>query len=330
MHVWVVVVRAIVGAVERSGASRDQFLQQARIDPGGLEDASSRLPAADYERALEAAITVTGDPAFGLHMGEQLRSVMFDVMGPLFEQAATLREMFASIGHYAPLVSAGRVPALQEGDSSAWIRLPLPDSDSAASRVTSEFVMTALLPVLKMFVGDKARPNLVSFAHEAPQYAAEYTRIFGGAERFGQNVTQMEVPRAWLDKPQPFRRPEFYAVLKAEADRTLNRLEREASLSVRIEQAMAQRGPRQSTVDEIARSLGMSTRSLRRKLQGEGVSYATLRTQHRSKEAKRMLEQPHTSIQETAYALGFDSLTAFYRAFKRWTGMTPKQYRDRF
>jgi AraC-like DNA-binding protein len=287
-----------------------------------------RLPAAHYGRAISAALTVTGDPAFGLHMGEQVRSVMFDVVGPLLEQATTLRELFEGIGRYYRLLAVGPPPELHEHDASAWIRFTPLRGDSAPIRVIAEFVMTALLPALKLFVGHDAWPSRVSFAYQAPPYAAEYTRIFGGAERFGAAFTQMEVPRAWLDRSHSYGNPELYALLKAQADRTLSRLERDASLKARIEQVLARCGSRRATLQDIASSLHMSTRSLRRGLQAEGVSYVKLRTQHRIAEAKRMLMQPNASIQETAYTLGFDSVTAFHRAFKRWTGMTPMQYRS--
>jgi AraC-like DNA-binding protein len=83
-------------------------------------------------------------------------------------------------------------------------------------------------------------------------------------------------------------------------------------------------------MDDAARALGVSARSLRRQLAAEGVSYSELVERARVAAAKRMLRDPRTSIQEAAYAMGFAAPAAFHRAFKRWTGMTPKQYRASF
>jgi AraC-like DNA-binding protein len=83
-------------------------------------------------------------------------------------------------------------------------------------------------------------------------------------------------------------------------------------------------------MDEVARELGMSARSLRRRLQSEGISFSDLVTRNRVVTSKRLLEQPGASIQEIAFAMGFASPSAFHRAFKRWTGLTPKQYQDSF
>ncbi len=330
MQVSILMVRALIGVIERAGASRGRFLSLAGIDPQLIEDRDARLRAIDYVRAIDAALTVSGDPAFGLHMGEQVRPVMFDVIGPLAEHAATLRQSVETIVRYARLLAEGYEPELHEHGEAAAIRFPSLSGNVAAVRVTAEFVMTALLSTLPLFAGAGARPTRVSFAYEAPPYVAEYARIFDGVACFGRDFTQMELPRAWLDKPQPYRSPELYALLQTQADRTLGRLERDAPLKARIEQVLAKAGPRQPTMDEAARELDMSARSLRRRMLAEGVSYGELVTRNRMNAAKRMLERPGASIQETAYAMGFATPAAFHRAFKRWTGMTPKQYQESF
>jgi AraC-like DNA-binding protein len=330
MHVSIVMVRALVGALERAGVSRDRFFTEAGLDPLWIDDATRWLTLPEYMRAIEAGLTVSGDPALGLHLGEHVRPVMFDVVGPLAEHAATLRETFESIVQYARLITAGDQPELHEQGDLARMRFPSLRGNDVATRVTAELVMTALMPMLKMFLGATARPTRVAFAYEAPAYAAEYKRIFGGIERFDQPCTLLEFPRTWLDKAQPHRNPELFALLKSQADRTLGRLERDVPLSERIEQILARQEAQWLTMHEVARQLGMSARSLRRRMRTEGVSYSALIERHRMNAAKRMLEKPNVSIQETAYALGFESTAAFHRAFKRWTGMTPKQYRDSF
>jgi AraC-like DNA-binding protein len=119
-------------------------------------------------------------------------------------------------------------------------------------------------------------------------------------------------------------------VLKEQADRSLLRLERDGSLRVQIERIMAEHGPLPLTMENAACELGTSARSLQRRLLAEKLNFAELVTRHRVDVAKRMLERPSASLQATAYDMGFASASAFHRAFKRWTGMTPKQYQDSF
>lgn len=323
-------VRALVGVIERAGVSRDRFLSVAGIDPRSIDDGDLRLPAVDYRRSVEAALVVTGDAAFGLHMGERASSVMFDVVGPLIERAATLREGVEMMARYSRLVAEGHEPELHERDDVAMIRFPSLRGDLPVERLTAEFVMTALLPMLRQFGGDEARPTRVGFAYTQPAHVAEYRRIFGDAARFEQAFTELEFSRVWLDKPQLYKSPELYALLKTEAERTLGRLERDAPLRERIERILAKHGPRELTMDDVASELKLSARSLRRRLLAEGVRYGELVTRNLMNAAKRMLEHPGVSMKETAYALGFASSAAFHHAFKRWTGMTPKEYRDSF
>jgi AraC-like DNA-binding protein len=330
MQVSIAMVRALVGVIERSGADRERFLSAAGIDARLIDDRDARISVVHYLRAVDAALRVSGDPALGLHMGEQARSVMFDVVGTLAERAATLRESIQAAARYARLLAEGHDPELHETGELAVIRFATLRGDVAAARFTAEFTMASLLIVLRQFAGDAARPTLVSFAYPAPPHVAEYARIFRGAERFDAAFTEMQFPRAWLDKAQLFQSPELYALLKSEAERTLGRLDRDAPLSARIEGILARHGPQPITMEAVARELDMSARSLRRRMRAEGVRYDDIVTRSRTGLAKRMLETRSLSLQEIAYAMGFSSPAAFHRAFKRWTGKTPKEYRDSF
>ncbi len=329
-------VSVLAGVVERAGGRRDRFLGEARIEPGWLEEGTRRLSLDEYFHTVDAAITVTGDPAFGLHMGEQARSAMFGVVGSLAEQAGTLRQCVEAMERYARLLADGGFePELREQGETAAIRFPAMRGDQnprrmAAERMTAEFVMTALSFTLPVFAGGSARPTQVRFAYAEPPYVAEYRRIFGSAARFGQEFTELLFPRAWLDETHRYHSPELYSVLKDQADRSLARLERDGSLRVQLERIMAKHGPLPLTMEGAARYLRMSARSLQRRLTAEGLIFAELVTRHRVDVAKRLLGRPKASLQETAYEMGFASVTAFHRAFKRWTGMTPKQYQDSF
>jgi AraC-like DNA-binding protein len=170
----------------------------------------------------------------------------------------------------------------------------------------------------------------VSFAFSAPAYVAEHERIFGRTVRFDQPVTQVCFPRAWLDRPQLYRSPELHSLLKTQAERTLGRLERDAALAERVDRVLEAHSPRSVTMEEVARELRISPRSLRRQLAAEATRYGDLVERARIRAAKRMLQDPKTSIQEVAFAMGFAAPAAFHRAFKRWTGLTPKQYRASF
>jgi AraC-like DNA-binding protein len=168
----------------------------------------------------------------------------------------------------------------------------------------------------------------VAFDYPEPAYRAEYTRAFGGREQFEQEFIGIEFDRAWLDQVHAYRSPELYALLKSRAELLLARAEHDAPIADRVRRWLAAQSlEHRPTMESVARDLGMSARSLRRRLRGERTPYPALMEDARAARAKSMLEDTQISVQEAAYALGFGTPTAFSRAFKRWTGLAPSAYR---
>lgn len=327
MQVSIWLVRAIINSVERAGASRNDFLALARIDPDLVERGEARLLVDDYKRAIEAAITVTADPALGLHLGEHATPAMYHVVAHLVDHAATLGEGIAMITRYSALLAKGYEPCLIDSGERVALRLPYLIGATGATQLTAEFALTGFMRMFRQYVGLKARPYRASFAYPAPAHAAEYRRIFGGVERFDQPFTEIEFPRSWLARSQLYSDAALHSVLKSHAERALSQLERGGTVVERVQSALASSDLRAlPTMTALARELAISARTLARKLNVEGVTYATLVESRQTSAAKSLLEARHLTIQAIADAMGFASAPAFHRAFRRWTGLTPKQY----
>jgi AraC-like DNA-binding protein len=169
-----------------------------------------------------------------------------------------------------------------------------------------------------------------SFEHARPAHHREYTRIFGDAVRFGQRTTGLTFDRALLDRAQLHQHPELLALLRSQAERALDRIDQGLKPADQLRRYLLARPPaRIPDITTAARDLGLSARSLRRRLAEEATSYRSLVRSTLEASAGHMLRDPGQSIQQTAHALGFSNVGAFHRAFKRWTGMTPVQYRER-
>jgi AraC-like DNA-binding protein len=328
MSVSILMVRELLGALERRGVARSRFLRAANIEPAQLDDSSLRVSFGAYARVLHAVLEVSGDPAFGLHLGEHLNGSGFHVFGPMVQSSASLRQSYEVIARYSRLMAEFPSPSLCEDGGLASIRYDLSNSATPELRLVAEFVLTGLLQLLRRFAGANALPRRACFQYPAPAYRAEYTRVFGGRECFAEAFTGIEFDRSWLDRAQLHTHPELYAVLESHAERELGRLDRDTLVARRAEEYLTVQDPRHlPTMDQVARELGMSARSLRRRLAAEGVSYKSLVERARTRIAQRLLENPSASIQEVAYAMGFATPAAFHRAFKRWTATTPKSYR---
>jgi len=322
-------VRGLVAAVERAGVERARFLADAGLDASLLDADHAFLPVADYSRVLQAALRTSGDPALGLHMAERASAGgNFDVLGPLSEHSQSLRDALQVGTRYARIVTDGPQLELHEAADVATLRITLADWESPVARFAAEFSTVSLLRLIRRFVGDQAQARLVCFAYPAPAHHAEYTRVFGGREQFARELVGMELDRDWLDCTQLCCSAELRALLRTRADMLLAKVELDAPVADRVKRWLASQSARtRPTMDASARGLGMSARSLRRRLQEERVVFSELVEAALSLRAKHMLEDPHRSVHETAYAMGFDTPSAFSRAFKRWTGQAPSAFR---
>jgi AraC-like DNA-binding protein len=330
MSVSIVLVRVLADAVEAAGVDRERWFAAARFDARRLEDTNGRVEHEEYGRLQAVALELSGDPALGLRLGEASNVAAFDVIGHLAAHASTLRHGFDTVMRFGAILDDGGARwALEENGDSALLRCSFPATSAIGARMYAEFALSGLMRMIRQFAGPKARARHAYFQHPAPGYRSEYTRLFGGAETFEHAFTGIEFERRLLDLPQPHVHPELYAALEVEAARRLARLTAPAGYAERTrEYLVARMLEAQPDMAAVARHFRISVRTLRRRLQEEGVSYAELIEQAQAVIAKRMLGDTRRSIHETAYAMGFADPSGFHRAFKRWTGQTPNAFRS--
>jgi AraC-like DNA-binding protein len=328
----VLVIRALVQAAEAAGVSAVDLFFAARFDGHRLMDARETISADEHRALVDAAIDLTGDPAFGLHAAERSTYAAFGVTSQLLAYAPSLRAAIGARRRFHRLLVDEPDIALVESRDNAAIELVL-SSDAGSSRYArynAEFSMVSVLRLIQHFGVQRADVRQILFAHDCPTYGAEYRRIFLGMERFGQGATRLELRAAVLDRSHFHASHELYAAALGEAERQLAELGGPRTHSDRLRDFLLVRlGSEKLSMERAARQLGMSVRSLRRRLTEEGTSYQDVAEVARAMVARRLLKDPERSIQETASLLGFSDSSAFYRAFKRWTGVTPSQFRRR-
>ncbi|MGH7438623.1 MAG: helix-turn-helix domain-containing protein, partial [Polyangiaceae bacterium] len=171
-------------------------------------------------------------------------------------------------------------------------------------------------------------PRFAWFEHDRPPHAGEYARVFASRHRFGKQATRIAYDREIADRPQPHPHSATSELLRDEAQRRLERMATADGVAGRLQHYLrAVPLARLPEIAAAARALGLSERSLRRRLTAEGTSYRDAVRAALEASAGRMLRDPAHSIKQVAAALGFADDAAFHRAFKRWTGMTPGDYR---
>ena len=323
------IVRALVEVVERSGVTREALMAAAELDVTRLDDILGGFGFPELVALEERALDLTGDEGLGLRLAEQSSEAAFDVVAHLTTHAPTLRDAVALCIQFQRLLMEGTALTLRERGDSATVRCEFPRSTPRGDRMLAEFAMGGFARMIRSFAGHAAKLRAVSFEHPRPPHARAYARAFGGAERFSQRFTGIELDRALLDRRQLHHHPELYSVLHGDAATKLERMARGKSFVDRVKQHLLSVPPkRMPDMAGVARDLGLSTRSLRRRLADDGASYKALVQSVLELRATQMLGDPNRTIQETAAEMGFSDPSAFQRAFKRWKGMTPGQFKE--
>jgi AraC-like DNA-binding protein len=329
MAVSVLLVRAVVEAIERAGVSREALFTGAGLDPRVVDQAEGRISFDEYDALQDVALDLTGDEALGLHMGESATERTHPVVAHLVANAGTFREGIETLLRFYQLVTDRPAWRLEERGDQATLFYEVAPGSPRCKRFRAEITMTGLYRMLRTFARD-ARPRFVAFEHPEPVYRAEYSRIFDSAERFDQEFTGIVFDRELLGAASLHRDEEFRAVVESQAEKRLSRITKNASYAARVRDYLIDHAIGQPRdMNAAARALGISTRSLRRRLSQEGRSYSDIVDEALATLAKRLLSDDERSIEATAYDMGFSSPSAFHKAFKRWTGTTPKEFRQR-
>jgi AraC-like DNA-binding protein len=329
MAVSILLIRTLVDAVERAGVDRARLLDGTRFDAGLLADTSGRAAVEQYDMLVERALDLTKDAAFGLHLGEMLNAQSHNLTGLLVGNAATLRDGIDVLVRFHQLLVDRPTWRLIEDERRAALVFAVGTASARVLRFRAETAMTGILRMVRFFA-PAARPERLTFEHAAPSYAAEYARVFDGVGEiaFEADATRLSFDRALLDASQLHHDPAFQASFEAQAKWRVAQLTEQLSYADRVRQALLEPTAIPGRdMKAVARAVGLSVRSLRRRLRQEGTSFADLADDTRATRAKLLLAEDGRAIEQAAYELGFSDPRAFQRAFKRWTGTTPSEFR---
>ena len=321
--VW---TRAVIAGAVREGLDAAGLLREGGLDAATVHDPAARVAYDAHVGVWRAITREVGDPAFGLRFAsEQVEAFSFGVAGHLAMVSSTLGEALSRLVRFSPLVNeldSLHVEAtprfLAVWDTPAGSLGPWPQH--YAETILATYVLLA-----RRWTGEPLAPYEVRFQHAAAGDAREHERLFGVRPRFGAEGNVIVFEREKFPLPLRYADPALSLHLEQYAERLLARRAVAPAwpdvLHAEVREAVA-RG--EAEVGPLAARLGLGVRSLQRRAQRHGVCVASLLDEARRARAEEMLRRPGVTTDEIALALGFADARAFRRAFKRWTGRTPR------
>ncbi|MCX8144776.1 MAG: AraC family transcriptional regulator [Azovibrio sp.] len=321
----------IVQMAAAMGANATRLTQAAGFTPAGSDAADARIPLEVEQRLWEQAAALTGDPLFGLHAAALIQPGAFGVLDYAVRTAPDLGTALQRLVRYNRLVhDLATFDVIPAGDV---VRIEHRFQGSAARpcRHATEFTLASLVVMATQIAGEAVQALAVGLPHPAAGDAADFRQVFGVTPAFNAPVSFLALPAAVLDRPVPAADPGLSRIITDHAEHLLAAYTpHRANTVLRVRRHLLEGlADRPMTLQAVARALHMSERSLQRRLQEEGARFADLLDAVRRELAMRYMADPRLALGEVAYLLGYAEPSAFQRAFKRWTGITPTAARQR-
>ncbi|WP_248805152.1 AraC family transcriptional regulator [Pseudomonas sp. MWU13-2100] len=322
---------SLAEAVSSHGQDAGALLEQYGLDPARLAEPGARLSIPRYMRLGHAAIQLTGDPALGLRMGRLSRLSQAGLAGVTAAQAPTVREAARTLIRFEALYGSNYrgQSSFHEDADGAWLRFYSISPYNAYNRFVVDSIIAGWLQQLASVGGEALHAERIDIEFAEPDYVAAYKGLGDCQVHFAAEHNQLRLSHASLGLRNPQHCPGTWRHLLQLCERELEQLTRTRSLRERITQLLGPllNGGREPDLEEVAARLKLPTWTLRRKLAEEGTQFRAILNDTRRDLAMTYIRDTELAFGEIAYLLGFASAEAFQRAFKRWNGQTPGEFR---
>jgi len=293
-----------------------------------LENPSRRFDGQIAPKIFNRTVEISGDCNIGMKVGTAFKPETLLDLGYAFPFCKNLREVIKINRKYQPLIQQVGRTSLSFENNSAWLAWHPNYNDPEFHRYYIEMVFTGYANIGRWLLWGDDNPVLsMHFRHKAPENTDMHKAVFCENMIFEADVDKVEFMGHTVDVPMPNRNPEMLNLLTNRLDRQLKQLAMPLSVETEtlrcIQAALSDHRP---TISSIAKIMGMSDRSLRRKLEAEGTSFRSLLEQARKENCEAYIKAKIYSQSDIALMLGFNDHSAFSRAFKIWFGKTPSQY----
>ena len=319
----------IVQAIDSYGLDSKSIFADAGIDLDDVKKPHARIPTNLMAKVWERAVADSKDPYIALNVAAQFKPTVFSALGMSLAASRHAFDAIKRAAKYSQIISDGSLTELEETEDELHFYLkPRPPLTIPVNKFGIESIFGSMYTVLKSVAGNDFRPKEIIFQHEFEGDIKPYEDFFNCPVSFGGTANRIIFSMDELFQEQAFANSTLTSTLDQWIEEHLFSFKEEL-LATKVKKYILKNLASQ-TVDQtsVAKELAVSPRVLQRRLKEEGTSYSELLDDCRHILAIKLISQNKLPLSEVTYMLGFSDQSNFSRAFKRWTGSTPNQYKE--
>jgi AraC-like DNA-binding protein len=320
--------RLAVARLESAGVPVAPLLRRVGLTPELIADPEQRLSVQSHIRLLDEAAIALKDDCLGFTLARDHDPREIGLLYYVMASSQTLGDGLRRVARYSRITNESLVVGYREGNRLV-INLSYSGVPRHSDRHQIEFCMFGVLRICRLLTGQNIVPQHFSIAHHRSGGTSEMARFVGMKVEFGADTDELALKLDARDLPLIHSDPYLNDLLLNYCEAALaDRRGDKSHLRTRVENAISSVLPHgRVLVEDVARSLGMSERTLARKLSDERLNFTEILQQLRRDLAVRYLDDRKLHVSKIAWLLGFRQVSAFTHAFKRWTGKTPREVR---
>ena len=323
-------IAVLLEALAGEGVPASRALDGVGLSEQEVADSATRVSLTQVIACCRNAMGLSPDPMFAYRTGLRFHMPAYGMYGFAmlssmdFRQTMRFAERYHQLG--APLIDHAFAEAAGDG---VWTITPKPHPriDPTLYRHVVELYFGIHTSLHRDVMGPDFAPRELRVTFQPPPDPDGYARALGAPVRFGQPRNQLVFDAGWLDRRPGLGNALTYSQVREICDRLLDELQRCTGVVGSVRQLLLTRLMRDMSLDDVAGALGVSVRTLRRRLTDKGTSYRQIVDDLRREVAIKYLRDTDMTVEDVAFTLGFNDAANFRRAFRRWTSATPQHFR---
>lgn len=328
-RVTAITARVLVDQCVRQGISKKDLLQEIGLSPESMATPAGKIPISQMLTLWECIAKYTKDPMFLFRVAAGVPFGTYGVLDFMFAASATPQEALMRSSRCFGLVNDIFILSLRLQAGYLCLELHNAGASTDLQRAYAEYILMNYLVRLRFVTQADIRPIEVCLTSQSRCHSRESESGFNAPVRFGQPANCLVFPRHFMELQHPLADPELCEILEEHAKRRLYDSPVSPEPLAHIYQALAQNLKGGNlTLTFLARQLAKSPRSLQREIHEHGLTFRDIANRVRREYALALLIERNLPIKEIACMLQFADASAFCRAFRRWTGEWPLQYRN--